>query len=87
MTDDEKQSPTHARLAEVVRDVLGPLVAVDGGSIEWLGLRDGVAEVQFGGACAGCPGQTFTTRAVVLPALRVVDPTIQRVVVKVKVEP
>jgi Fe-S cluster biogenesis protein NfuA len=72
-TDDAQQ------LADVVRDVLAELVGADGGTIEWVGLRDGVAEVRLGGACAGCPGQSFTVRTVVLPALRAVDPTIKSV--------
>jgi Fe-S cluster biogenesis protein NfuA len=71
-----------ARLEAVVRDVLAPLVAVDRGLISWLGVREGVAEIELGGACAGCPGQHFTAQGVVLPALRAVDPAIKSVKIK-----
>lgn len=67
---------------EVVRTVLRPLIEVDQGVINWVGVRDGVAEIELGGGCAGCPGQQFTVRAVVLPALRAIDPAITQVKVK-----
>ncbi len=78
------QQPS-VKLAEVVKDVLAPLVAVDGGEIELVSVVDGVAEITFRGACAGCPGQAFTTREVVLPALQAVDPGIVSVKVTVVV--
>ena len=81
----ETGSDTKERTAEivtVVRDVLAPMIAADGGTIEWIGVVNGTAEVRLGGACAGCPGQPFTAHAVILPALRCVDPTITRVAIK-----
>ena len=83
MSETRGESSPNDRLVAVVRDVLAPMVAVDGGSIELIDVRDGIAEIALGGACAGCPGQAFTSREVVLPALQTVDPGI--VAVKVSV--
>lgn len=85
MSDARADEQLTDRLAEVVRTILGPLVVADGGEIALVGVRDGVAEITLGGACAGCPGQSFTTRDVVLPALKAVDPSIVSVKVTLAV--
>jgi Fe-S cluster biogenesis protein NfuA len=83
-SDDQPTRPLE-ELATLVRDVLTPLVAVDKGQIEWVGVSGSVAEIQLGGACAGCPGQSYTVNKVILPALRVIDPSIESVRVKLMV--
>jgi Fe-S cluster biogenesis protein NfuA len=85
VSDDGNDGSVTDKLAEVVKNVLGPVVAVDGGAIELVAVRDGVAEITLSGACAGCPGQTITTREVVLPTLRAVDASISAVRVKLGV--
>src|SRR5437868_2319478 len=78
--DDEgptaHNTPNAPGLVSVVRELLAPLVEADGGHLEFLGLDRGVAEVRLSGACAGCPGQSYTANAVLLPALRAIDPTV-----------
>ncbi len=66
-------------LADLVRDVLTPMIAVDKGQIEWVGVEGDVAEIRLGGACAGCPGQPTTVSQVVLPLLRALNPSIRSV--------
>ena len=58
------------RIESLFRDVLGPLFATDGGSIELVDIRDQLVVVRFGGAYRGCPSSTHTLDGVVLPALR-----------------
>lgn len=75
--------PTEASEAQALRDVitevLAPLVEADEGTLELVG-RDGAAvEVRLGGACRGCPGQSYTVRDVLLPALQRVDPSVESV--------
>ena len=82
MSNDDALGEPRDRLADLVREVLAPLVAVDRGEIEWVGVVDGVAEIRLGGACAGCPGQSFTLNAVILPALRAVDPSLSGIRVR-----
>jgi Fe-S cluster biogenesis protein NfuA len=70
---------TQNSIARVVNEVLAPLVARDRGTITFVRVIDGVAEVKLGGACRGCPGQMYTLQGVVLPALSRVDATIREV--------
>ncbi len=76
---DDGERPNGGTLAGIVQDVIGPLVARDLGEIEWLGVVDGIAEVSLRGACAGCPGQSYTLNDVILPALRAADASIRSV--------
>lgn len=74
-TDDDTARQLHAHVAEV----LAPLVALDGGRLEWVGLSDDVAALRLSGACRGCPGQRTTLEEVVLPSLRAVFPALKGV--------
>ncbi len=85
MSDDRADEQLSDRLVEVVRSVLAPMIEIDGGEIALLSVKDGVAEITLRGACAGCPGQVFTAREVVLPALKAADPSIVSVKVTVAV--
>lgn len=85
MNDDRPDTQLTDRLSHAVKTVLAPLIAADGGDIGFVGLKDGVAEITLGGACAGCPGQMFTTREVVLPALKAVEASIVSVKVTTSV--
>jgi Fe-S cluster biogenesis protein NfuA len=85
VSDDRADEQVSDRVVEVVRAVLAPLIEIDGGEIELLAVKDGVAEITLRGACAGCPGQSFTAREIVLPALRAADPRIVSVKVTVAV--
>ncbi len=66
-------------LERAVADVVAPLVAVDGGTIALVRRAGDVVEVRFGGACRGCPGQSYTLKGVLLPALQASDPTVRDV--------
>lgn len=44
------------RVARVLSEEVGPLLQMDAGSIEVLGVEDGIVRVRFHGACAACPG-------------------------------
>lgn len=43
------------RVARVIREEIEPAFAVEGGSIELVGVSDGIAQVRFHGGCASCP--------------------------------
>lgn len=66
-------------LRALVESVLAPLVAKDGGALRWVRRVDDVVEVALGGACLGCPAQRDTVDAVLLPAMRAVDPSVSAV--------
>jgi Fe-S cluster biogenesis protein NfuA len=54
----------------MIREVLTPLFAAEGGSMELVSVKDGVVQVRFGGAYRGCPSISYTVSGFVLPALR-----------------
>lgn len=58
------------RIESLFRDVLGPLFAADGASIELVDLRDETVLVRFGGAYRGCPSTRHTLEGVVAPAIK-----------------
>lgn len=58
------------RLEAILADVLNPLLAHDGGSIELAALDDGVLTLRLTGELVGCPGTTYVKRGVIEPAVR-----------------
>jgi len=54
----------------VFRDVLAPLFAKEGGTIELVSVRDNLVQVRLSGAYRGCPSSAFMVSGFVLPALR-----------------
>lgn len=53
------------KVADIVTTVLAdiaPLVARDGGTIEFVSYEDGIVTVRLGGACATCPISLMTLR-------------------------
>jgi Fe-S cluster biogenesis protein NfuA len=61
-----REVPLEAALTEQVRRVLAeevaPLLHLDGGDVEVLGVADGVVRLRLSGVCGGCPG---TVQAIV----------------------
>ncbi len=72
-------APDDSALRTALDEVVAPLVAVDNGKVAFVRRQGDVVEVRFAGACRGCPGQSFTLKGVVLPALQRVDGTVRDV--------
>ena len=66
-------------MRRLLDSVLAPLVAKDGGELRWVRRVGDVVEVSLSGACLGCPAQRDTLDCVLLPAFRVVDPSVTSV--------
>lgn len=60
-------------LLETLRDVVAPLVELDGGELYLVSTENDDVRLHLAGTCAGCPGATLTTRGVIEPALRVLN--------------
>ena len=73
-------------MKETVKDRVGkaleqlrPQLQADGGDIELVEVKNGVAKVKMKGACAGCPMSTMTLRLGVERFLKKQIPEIARV--------
>lgn len=62
--------PERVELARQTLLELAPLLELDGGRIELLGVdQDGIVEVRLLGACASCPASPSTLNGALAPAL------------------
>ncbi|MCB9983227.1 MAG: NifU family protein [Rhodospirillales bacterium] len=57
--DDDEIS---AQIRELIETRVRPMVAMDGGDIEFERFEDGVVYLYMRGACAGCPSSTATLK-------------------------
>jgi len=79
--------PIEDETNEVVRQIrtlldekVRPVVAQDGGAIEYRGFEDGVVYLKMLGACAGCPSATATLKNGIENLLKHYVPEVQEVV-------
>jgi len=64
----------------ILENEIKPALAADGGSIEFVGIDDGIVKVRLQGACAGCPGAAMTMKMGVERILKEKVPGIKEVV-------
>lgn len=62
--------PEHVRAVQAVLDEIRPLLALDGGNFELVGVEDGWVSLHALGACAGCHAQATTLSEAVEARLR-----------------
>lgn len=55
---------------ELVDEVVRPLVAADGGTVEVVVATRERVHLRLGAACAGCPGKNHTRAQVIEPLFR-----------------
>ncbi len=68
------------KVKEVIGKVISPFLAFEGGSIELVGVDDGVVKVRLKGACAGCPMSQYTLVNFVEATLKERIPEVKEVV-------
>jgi Fe-S cluster biogenesis protein NfuA len=51
------------RVAQILKDEIGPALELDGGKIEVVDVSNGVVQLRLGGVCTGCPS---TVMAVIM---------------------
>lgn len=59
-----------AEIEALIRDVLSPLFAADGATLELVDIEGKVVRLRLGGTYRGCPSVPYTLEGVLLPALR-----------------
>lgn len=62
---------TQEKVHEVIESYIGPILANDGGKINFLGYddQDGSVSVRFVGSCANCPCSMLSMETIVIPPL------------------
>jgi Fe-S cluster biogenesis protein NfuA len=68
------------QIAKICREILAPLVGVDGGEMYLVACQGDDVHIHLAGACAGCPGSSLTGDKVILPALRSAAPKVRVVI-------
>lgn len=71
---------TTEALVQALQEIIAPLVEADGGEL-YLVLNEGEeVKLHLAGTCSGCPGAALTSRGVISPTLRAVNPQLRVVV-------
>lgn len=73
-------SPTAARIREIIEEEVRPAVAMDGGDITFERFHEGVVYVYMMGACSSCPSSTATLKMGIETRLREELPEVVEVV-------
>ena len=64
---------------EKVLERIRPMLQMDGGDVELIGVRDGVVKVKLKGACSGCPMSQMTLQHGIERALKKEVPSVKKV--------
>jgi len=75
----EPESEVVRKVKEILDEKIRPAVARDGGDVVFHSYEDGVVNVMLRGACAGCPGATYTLKMGVEAALKKALPEVKEV--------
>lgn len=67
-------------LKKMLREVLGPLVALDGGEIYLVSVGKKEVTLHLAGTLSGSPASDTVTRRIVEPAVRAIMPKVKLVV-------
>ncbi|HHQ44900.1 MAG TPA: NifU family protein [Candidatus Altiarchaeales archaeon] len=66
------------KVREVIEKVR-PMLQMDGGDVELVGVEDGVVKVKLRGACHGCPMSRMTLKIGIEQAIKRAVPEVKRV--------
>lgn len=77
---DDAATRVRAQIVKICREILSPLVKIDGGEMYLVRIDGDDVHIHLMGACAGCPGVSLTSDKVLLPALRAAGPKVRVIV-------
>ena len=75
----EEDDEISAQIRELIDTRVRPMVAMDGGDIEFENFDDGVVYLRMRGACAGCPSATMTLKSGIENMLKHFIPEVEEV--------
>ena len=68
------------KVKEIIEKEIKPALAMEGGSVELLGVEDGTVKVRLSGSCAGCPMSQYTVKNFVESTIKRQIPEVKEVV-------
>lgn len=75
----QEEDEISAQIRELIDTRVRPMVAMDGGDIEFESFEDGVVMLHMRGACAGCPSSTMTLKSGIENMLKHFIPEVEEV--------
>ncbi len=77
---DTDADPVVRYIKQIIKNEIQPVVALDGGQIEFHSYKDNVVFIQMKGSCAGCPSSTATLKDGIEVRMKELIPEIKEVV-------
>ena len=68
------------KLLKTCADIIAPLVHADGGELFVVSIEESSIALHLAGKCAGCPGASLTSTAIIEPAIHAVAPQMRVIV-------
>jgi Fe-S cluster biogenesis protein NfuA len=78
--------PVEARVLRALQEVR-PYLEAHGGSVELLGVEDGIARLRLQGSCRGCPSSAMTLKVAIEEAIQKTAPDLVGIEAEGAVEP
>lgn len=75
----EEDDEISAQIRELIDTRVRPMVAMDGGDIEFEKFEDGIVLLRMRGACSGCPSSTMTLKSGIENMLKHFIPEVEEV--------
>lgn len=79
-TSDDDIDPVVRQLKQIIKDIIQPVVALDGGEVVFHSYKDSVVSVQMKGSCAGCPSSKATLKEGIEARIKELIPEVKEVV-------
>lgn len=76
----ENDSPIVRQIKQILNSEIRPVVAMDGGDIQFVDYKDHVLSLQMKGSCVGCPSSTATLKQGIEVRMRELVPEIKEVI-------
>jgi len=71
---------TNDTLVQALEEIIAPLIEADGGELYLVNHENDEVKLHLAGTCSGCPGAALTSRGVISPTLRSLNPQVRVVV-------
>jgi NFU1 iron-sulfur cluster scaffold homolog, mitochondrial len=79
-TDPAEDSPLVRKIKMTLQNEIKPMVALDGGDVQFAKLENGILYLKMRGSCAGCPSKSTTLKQGIEVRMRQLYPEIQEVI-------